>query len=217
MFTHNLFPRTELTSFEDKGGRFYNLPNGTIVESVTTRLGKTKLLPKEWIAKWKKRVGEQKANQITTQAFARGTAIHGLAEKYLLNDPAYAKGVMPVNLSDFLRVREVLDKNVTEVHGLEFPLYSYEYKTAGRADLYCSWNHKPTIVDYKTARKPKEEKDLLGYFLQATAYALMAGLIYVPTKQIAIIMIASNEHPQVFVKDIDEFIPLVTKIFKDGQ
>jgi len=217
MFTHNLFPRTELISFDDRNGRHYHLPDGTIVDSVTTRLSKTKELPQEWIAKWKKRVGEQKANQIQTQALARGNAIHNLAEKYLLNDPDYAKGVMPINLSDFIKIRDILDKNITEVHGIEIPLYSYEYKTAGRADLYCLWDHKPTIVDFKTAKKPKEEKDILGYFLQATVYALMAGLIYIPTRQIVIIMVVSNEHPQVFVRNIEEFIPLVTKIFKDGK
>ena len=35
---------------------------------------------------WRKRVGEEKANQIGTQAANRGTAVHSIVEKYINNE-----------------------------------------------------------------------------------------------------------------------------------
>ena len=59
------------------GKRHYSTPTGEAVPSVTTVLSKT--APKEKmiaLANWKKRVGEAKAQQITTEAASRGTRMH---------------------------------------------------------------------------------------------------------------------------------------------
>ena len=37
-------------------------------------------------AKWRKRVGEEKANEITRKATSRGTDMHTLTEHYLKNE-----------------------------------------------------------------------------------------------------------------------------------
>ena len=51
------------------GKRHYCLPDGSKVPSVTTILDKTKPQEKrEALANWKKAVGEQRAQQITTEA-----------------------------------------------------------------------------------------------------------------------------------------------------
>ena len=46
----------------------------------------TGLLNKEAIKKWRKKVGEKKANKISTQAARHGTSAHQLFEDYIRND-----------------------------------------------------------------------------------------------------------------------------------
>jgi len=54
--------------------RVYQTPDGEKLPSVTTILDKTK--DKTHLIEWRKRVGEQKAQQITTEAAGVGTAMH---------------------------------------------------------------------------------------------------------------------------------------------
>ena len=63
------------------GKRHYCLPNGKKVPSVTTILDKTKSQEsRDALSNWKKRVGEQQAQQITTEAANRGTRMHTYLE-----------------------------------------------------------------------------------------------------------------------------------------
>ena len=65
------------------GKRHYCLPDGSKVPSVTTFLDRTKPQEKrEALTNWKKRVGEQKAQEITTEAANRGTRMHAYLEMY---------------------------------------------------------------------------------------------------------------------------------------
>ena len=60
-----------------EGKRHYATPDGNAVPSVTTILDKTKSKEKmQALANWKKRVGEEKAQQIVTEAAGRGTRMH---------------------------------------------------------------------------------------------------------------------------------------------
>ena len=59
------------------GKRLYACPDGNAVASVTTILDKTK--DKSHLIAWRKRVGEQKAQEIVTEAASVGTRMH----KYL--------------------------------------------------------------------------------------------------------------------------------------
>ena len=57
--------------------RHYCLPDGSKVPSVTTILDRTKPEEKrQALANWRKRVGDQQAQQITTEAANRGTRMH---------------------------------------------------------------------------------------------------------------------------------------------
>ena len=65
------------------GKRHYKTPTGQPVPSVTTILDKTKSKEKmEALANWRRRVGEQKAQAITTEAANRGTRMHTYLENY---------------------------------------------------------------------------------------------------------------------------------------
>ena len=74
---------TDLESITNTDGkRQYLTPEGNSYPSITTILS-SKGNPA--IEAWKKRVGEEEANRISTQASTRGTAVHNIFEKYGLS------------------------------------------------------------------------------------------------------------------------------------
>jgi hypothetical protein len=194
------------------------LADGTKLPSVTTLLKFSNKFDNSSLNAWKKRVGKEEAAKVSNQAKRRGSAIHNLAEKYLNNEEAYAKGAMPFNLAAFRKLQKVLDENVICVYGIEFPLFSKKYKTAGRADLVAFWGKEPhgeiSIVDFKTSKRPKKEEDIQNYFVQAATYAaLFEELCKCPISQIVVIVLVDHEEPQVFVRETSNYHHLVEKIF----
>src|SRR6185312_2557926 len=139
MFVHELLPKIKLPRETINGVRYYTTPTGLKVPSVTTVLKNYYDKGKE-IKKWRKRVGEAKANAITQRAANRGKSVHKICEDYLGNDPNATKKAMPDSLADFERMKDLLDKNVSKVFGIELPLYSNELMTAGTTDLACVWD-----------------------------------------------------------------------------
>ena len=75
------FPYKTITRTSVNGRRLYNAPNGGPVPSVTTVLDATK--DKTHLIEWRKRVGEQKAKAITTEASGVGTRMHKYLEDYI--------------------------------------------------------------------------------------------------------------------------------------
>ena len=65
-------------------GRLYVAPNGERLPSVTTILDATKSEEsRAGLAAWRKRVGEQRAKQITEEAAGRGRGARGLRDRSL--------------------------------------------------------------------------------------------------------------------------------------
>ena len=95
----------DLVAVTEESGRKYATPKGSY-PSITTVLGK---LSKAAIMAWRDRVGHEEANKISRQAAGRGTAVHAMCEKYVNNDPDYAKGAMPNILHDFNRIKDILN------------------------------------------------------------------------------------------------------------
>ena len=62
--------------------RVYLTPTGESLPSVTTILGATKDMTA--LLEWRKRIGEQKAQEITTEAAGVGTAMHNNLERFLM-------------------------------------------------------------------------------------------------------------------------------------
>ena len=192
-------------------GRVYVSPEGGSYRSVTSVLA---TLKNDKLQAWKNRVGEKEANRIAEEARTRGTAVHTIAERYLLNDGQWSKGHRPHFLSDFLKIRPFLDTHLGTIMGVELMIYSDELKAAGTLDLFAEWDGIPTIIDFKTSRRVKKQEDIIHYFLQATAYAIMIKERYgIEVPQFAILIITDNYGPQVFVKSCDRFIPATKKIF----
>jgi len=215
MFEHDLRNRIELEMVTEEHGRYYILPTGESFDSVTTVLSK---YYKKDFSGWKSKVGNKRATEILTQAGIRGTAIHDLCEKYVLNDPDYAKGAMAVNKSQFLSLKPTLDTRVTKIYGVEFPLHSIKMRTAGTVDLLCDWNGVPSVVDYKTSKKIKKEEWIENYFVQASVYALMATQhLKIPFRQIIILMMVDNEPPIEYKKSALDYVKQVNTIFVESR
>lgn len=191
-------------------GRTYTTPTGEKYPSVTTVLGATK--DDSFLIEWRKRVGEEEARKITKKSADRGTKLHAVCEKYLLNELTdfKIKTMMPDIKDFFLQLRPYIDKNVGDVYGTEQALYSHELRMAGRTDCIAEWNGKLSIVDYKNSRREKTEEMIEGYFIQCTTYAIMfEEITKKPIDQIVVLIASEEGKPQVFVKEKYKYIDIL--------
>lgn len=186
------------------GKRFYVTPDGKKYPSVTTI---TSQHNKQSIMEWRKRVGEEEANRISSRAAGRGTQVHKLCEDYLNNNLDYAKGHMPSNLVMFKKIQPIIDEYINNIHAIEVPLYSHHLRTAGRVDCIAEFDGKISVIDFKTANNAKEENKIRNYFMQCTAYAIMfEERTGIPVPRIAVVIAVDSDEPQVFVKKRNEFV-----------
>ena len=211
-FNLKLHEFTEIQSVTNEFGRRYLTPDNQWLDSVTTIL--SRVTDKSNLIKWQERVGAEEAEKVKVQAGNRGTAVHLIAEKYLLGEIHYPKGTMPAHIDTFKQIQPIIDKHVDNVLALEAPLYSYQLMCAGRTDCIAEWDGVPSIIDFKTSRKIKKEEWIQNYFLQATAYSIMMEEvtgIHIP--QFAIVIAVDHEDPQVFVKDTMLYRDEVRELF----
>lgn len=210
-FQLELLERFPLERVDSEEGRYYSY-EGFAYPSVTSVLAEH--YGSQWVEAWKKRVGCETARRISGSAKTRGTAIHTICENYLLNNPEYTKGVMPINLMDFRKIQPILDKNISKIYGLELPLFSKKYNTAGTTDAIVEWNGLPAIIDFKTSKKIKGIQDISSYLSQATIYAIMANEMYnLNIENFVILMIVDHEEPIVFHEKVSTYTEQVNRIF----
>jgi genome maintenance exonuclease 1 len=175
------------------GKRHYCLPDGSKVPSVTTILDKTKPREKvEALANWKKRVGEAKAQEITTEAANRGTRMHAYLEHYVLQQDMKPLPSNPFAHPSWFMAAEVILKglsNVDEFWGVEVPLY-YSGLYAGTTDCIGLWKGRPAIMDFKQTNRPKKREWIDDYFLQLAAYAAAHNEMHGTTIDQGVILMA---------------------------
>jgi hypothetical protein len=168
------FNYTKINRETVDGKRHYCLPDGSRVASVTTILDRTKPEEKrQALANWRKRVGEQKAQEITTEAANRGTRMHAYLEHYVLTqDMKPLPGNPFAQPSWFMAAQVILEGlcHVDEFWGVEVPVY-YSGLYAGTTDCVGVWKGRPAIMDFKQTNKPKKREWIEDYFLQLAAYA----------------------------------------------
>jgi genome maintenance exonuclease 1 len=201
MFNHVQleFPKLKRVT-ANNGSRVYETPSGKAYPSVTTVTG---LLKKQAIMEWRKRVGEEEANKISSKAANRGTRIHSLCEQYLLN-----KEIVP-NMFDVDMWQNMKPHlhNINNIYALEQPLYSDHLEVAGTVDCIAEYNGKMSVIDFKTSRRLKHRDDIHDYFMQCSAYAVaFEEMTKIPVPQLVILIAVDDEKPLVFVEKRNEWI-----------
>jgi genome maintenance exonuclease 1 len=168
-FDYKPIPRVVL-----EGKRFYSTPDGRNLPSVTTILDKTKSPDKiEALNRWRRSVGAEKAQQITTEAANRGTRMHTYLEQYVRDGVIKEPGTNPYSWPSHAMAQVVVDKglcNVSEFWGIEVPLY-FPGIYAGTTDGAGIHLNEEAILDYKQTNKPKKREWIDEYFMQLCAYA----------------------------------------------
>ena len=169
------------------GVRYYKVPDADEFIKLVSITSVTSFWNREKFAKWRKKIGEEKANEITRKATSRGTDTHTLIEHYLLNEETLPK-VQPI--SDFLyKIAKPTLNNIDNIHALEGSLYSKQLGVAGTVDCIAEYDGELAVIDFKTSAKPKPRDWIDGYFVQAAAYACMYyELTGVSVKKLVIIM-----------------------------
>jgi genome maintenance exonuclease 1 len=203
-------PDIKSTTFTD-GKRYYTLPDGTRLPSVTTVIGAQK---KQSIMEWRRRVGEARANEISRKATGRGTNVHTICENYLNNKPDFMKGIMPDAVEFFLSIKPYLNK-INNIHYQEAALWSTKLQMAGRVDCIGEYEGELSVIDFKTASRTKTRESILDYFWQTTAYALMyEELIGIPINNLVIIMAVENSDPIIFKEKTEDHIEGLVEAIK---
>ena len=182
VFVYNpKFDYKPLSRVTEDGKRLYATPDGKRLPSVTTVLDKTK--PEEKKAalnEWRKRVGVENAQKITTEAANRGTRMHTYLEDYIKQGQLRERGSNPFGWASHAMAQTVIEDglvNVNEIWGVEVPLY-FPGLYAGTTDGCGLHLNEESILDYKQTNKPKKQEWIEDYYLQLVAYALAHNEVY---------------------------------------
>lgn len=200
----------KLVRIDEAGGRVYQTPTGEKYPSVTAVTG---ILNMASIHEWRKRVGEEEANRISSRAAKRGTQIHSLCESFLNNEETKP------SIFDLDAYNAMLPelKKINNVRCLETPLFSHHLRIAGTVDCIADYNGKRSVIDFKTSSKTKSKEDIYNYFMQTAAYAVMfeerTGL---PVSQLVIIMSCDDSKSAlVFIEKRDNWIEQFIELRED--
>ena len=197
------------------GKRFYVTADGNAYPSITSILA---LQDKPGLKKWREDVGEKEAKRISQESMRIGTAVHQMCEFYLSNYIIKLKDEDKKIVDTFNRLRFLLG-NINNIVGNEIALYSDLLRVAGTADCIADYNGVPSVIDFKTSRKPKKEEWIDDYYMQTFAYKLMfEEMTGIEIKQVVILVACIDQFEvQVFkkpAKDSDKYLTKLVNIMK---
>jgi len=198
------YPKTQREKIDGK--RHYVFDKEKL-PSVTTILDVTQTAEKrEALARWRESKGEIEATRIVDESGARGTAMHKILEKYVLEQGYLDEtevGKQAHNMA--IRVIEQGLCNISEYYGTECTLY-YPGLYAGQTDLVGIHKGQDAIIDFKQTNKPKKREWIGDYFLQLAAYAMAHNFVYKTEITKGVVMMCSKDNfYQEFVVEGEEF------------
>ena len=214
MFKHIDIELPKLERETIDGVRYYKVPDGEDLIKLFSITSVTSHKNRNFFVNWRKKVGEEKADQITRQATSRGTDMHTLTEHHLKNEEL--PEVQP--LSQFLFKIAKPDLNrINNIYTLEGSLYSKVLGVAGTVDCIAEFDGELAIIDFKTSKKPKPREWIEHYFVQCAAYACMFyELTGIPVKKLVIIMACENGECIVYEeRDKSKYIKLLTEYIRE--
>jgi len=190
-------------------GRRYATPDGEKLPSVTTILDATKSEEsKKALMEWRKRVGVQKAQEITTEAAGRGTRMHKWLEDYIKTGVLNEPGSNPYSLQSHKMAQSIINQGLSkcsEWWGTEVPLY-YPKIYAGTTDLVGIHDNDESIMDHKQTNKPKKREWIDDYFVQLAAYANAHNEVHnTKIRKGVIFMCSADNLYQEFILEGSEF------------
>jgi genome maintenance exonuclease 1 len=209
MLLKPLYEYSSIKRVQSELGRQYLTPDGIKVPSVTTVLDKTKPIEKvQALNEWRKRVGHDKAAEITKNAASRGTIMHKRLEEFIAGEmkPPGSNVVhaQAAKMADAI-IEQYMKPFVGEIWGSEVNLY-YTGLYAGTTDCVGIWKGKPAIMDFKQTNKPKKREWIDDYFLQLSAYAHAHNHIHgTDIKQGVILMCSGELETQLFELNLEDF------------
>jgi genome maintenance exonuclease 1 len=184
------------------GNRVYHTPDGKLYPSVTTVLSAH---TKKGILDWRERVGEEEANRVSRKAAFRGTRFHTLAEKYLQNE--LSGGDFSLMDYEMFKVAQPVLDRIDNIHAQESTLWSHHLRLAGRVDCIAEFDGKLSVIDFKTARREKDEEHIQHYYMQAAAYAIMfEERTKIPINRLVIAIVVEDGFMQVFESRRDKHV-----------
>jgi len=207
---------------EEGETRLYLTPDGESLPSVTSVLSKTK--DKEFLRRWKQRVGDKKAQKILDESSRIGTALHLFIERFV-NDTGY-KDLTKIGVKAEQMAQIIIEqglKDVNEVWGSEVHLY-YPGKYAGTTDMVGLYKGRPAIIDFKQTNRPKKREWIQDYLMQLSAYGMAHNKIFGTDIDQGIIMMCSRDltyqifeltgenwrrSADTFMKRLDKYLSLI--------
>ena len=96
---------------------------------------------------------------------------------------------------------------IDNIYAQELRMYSDHLRIAGTVDCVAEFDGKLSVIDFKSASKPKDKSYIENYFMQCSAYAIMFEEIFkIPVSQIVIAIAVEEEDPQIFVEKRDNYV-----------
>jgi len=178
------------------GKRHYDVGTEEKLPSVTTVLQATQSEEKkESLAKWKQKVGENKADEIRDSAAERGTIMHRIIEGHLLGQRHANLSNLGQNAGTMAQkiINEGLEGRMDEIWGSEITIY-YPGLFAGATDLAGIYEGRESIIDFKQSNKLKRKEWIEDYFIQLAAYALGHNYVYNTSIQSGTILMCTKDN-----------------------
>ena len=128
------------------------------------------------------------------ESAARGTAMHKILEKYIL-EQGYLD-LTNVGKEAHNMAMQVIQNglsNITEFYGSECTLY-YPGLYAGQTDLIATHKGDMAVIDFKQTNKPKKREWIEDYCLQLAAYGMAHDFVYKTAITKAVIMMCSKDN-----------------------
>ena len=210
MFSHTPVNLPPVKARNSDGVRLYETPEGNKYPSITTVLS---IRNKKGLHEWRKRVGYDVANYVARTAASRGTKLHHMCEDYLNNVHVswpekwkeHEKHFLPYCL--FNQLKEQALCNINGIYAQEAGLYSDKYKVAGRVDCIAEYRGVPSIIDFKTSSKERNDDWNVNYYIQGSAYAEMFGeRTGIEISQVVILVVTEDGTVQEFIKDKHNYL-----------
>ncbi len=215
MFNHCNVSLPQLERETIDGVRYYKIPDVDGVHKFVSITSVTSHHNKHIFEQWRQRVGEEEANRVNKQATSRGTDLHTLVEKHLLNE-SQLPDVQLISKHLFKIIKPEIDK-INNIYALESSLYSKVLGIAGTVDCIAEYNGELSVIDFKTSKKEKPRDWIEHYFVQAAAYACMFyELTGIPVKKLVILMACEDGDCVVYEEyDKAKYIKLLSSYIKD--